>query len=192
MSASTGKGRRARDGFTIIELMLVIAVLMVALLLLSQSLGAAMRLTNSNRETALAADGAQEMLEILQGVEDFSQLFALYNANVDDDPGLPGSAPGSNFAVRGLDPVPGDVDGFVGEILFPAEFGVADLELHEFILDQELSDDLGLPRDLNGDGALDGDDHSGDYQLLPVSVRLRWTGATGVREFKIQTLLADR
>ena len=87
MSALIGKGRRARAGFTIIELMLVIAVLMVALLLLSQSLGAAMRLTNTNRETALAADGAQEMLEILQGAEEFSQLFALCNARIDDDPG---------------------------------------------------------------------------------------------------------
>jgi len=192
MSASKGKNQRARGGFTIIELMLVIAVLMVALLLLSQSLGAAMRLTNVNRETALAADGAQEMLELLQGVEDFSQLFVLYNANADDDPGGPGSAPGSGFVVTGLDPDPDDVDGLVGEILFPAEFGVAGLELHEFIVDQELSDDLGLPRDLNGDGVLDAADHSGDYQLLPVCIRLRWTGATGIREFEIQTLLADR
>lgn len=178
-----------------IELTLVIAVFMITLLVLSRSMGAAMQLTDTNRESALAADGAQEMIEILQGAPDFALLFPLYNSYPDDDPGLPGSAPGSGFAVAGLDPAPDDPDGFVGEILFPAEFGLVDLELHEILLDPDLADladDLGLPRDLNGSGSLDAGDRSDDYQLLPVLLRLRWTGATGVRVLEVQTLLADR
>lgn len=180
-------GAKARDGFTLIELLLVMSVLMVALLLLSRSVGTAMRLTDVNRETALAADGAQQMIELLRGTEDFSQIFALYNDDPDDDPGLPGSAPGAGFAVDGLDPVDGDPDGLVGEIRFPSILGVGGLELHEDIFD----DYLGMPRDLNGDGALDTMDHAGDYRLLPVSLTLRWKGVTGVRRLEIQTLLAD-
>ena len=49
-----------------------------------------------------------------------------------------------------------------------------------------------MPRDLNGDGAVDGGDHSGDYALLPVSLQLRWKGAMRVRTLEIQTFLADR
>ena len=183
---------RARCGFTLIELLLVMAVFMIALLVLSRSIGGAMRLSNTNRETALAADGAAEMFEVLKGVDDFSQLFALYNTDPDDDPAGVGTAPGTGFAVAGLSPVADDPDGLVGEILFPTEPGFGGVELRERIDDPDLSTDLGLPRDLNGDGLIDEDDRSGDYQLLPVSIRLRWSGSTGVREFELQTLLADR
>lgn len=178
---------RTRGGFTLIELMLVMSVLMVALLLLSRSLGTAMRLTDVNRETALAADGARQMIELMRGNEDFSQVFALYNDDPDDDPGLPGSAPGAGFAVNGLDPVDGDPDGLVGEIRFPTVLGAGGLELREDVLDES----LGMPRDLDGNGAVDAVDHGDDYRLLPVSLTLRWKGVTGVRSLEVQTLLAD-
>ena len=175
-----------------IELLLVMSVVMIALSVLSQSMGTAIKLTGVNRETALAVDGVQEMVELLDGSDQFATLFALYNDEPNDDPGVVGSAPGSGFVVDGLHPADDDPDGFVGEIVFPAELGPSGLELHEIVDDAELTALFGMPRDLDGSGAPDVNDHSGDYQLLPVAVRVRWKGATGVRELQILTLLADR
>ena len=175
---------RPRGGFTLLELMIVVSVLLVTLLAMSQSLVASMKLNGVNRETALATDGIREITEVLEGVEDFSMLFALYNANPADDPGLPGSAPGAAFAVPGLSPVETDPDGRVGEIVFPT----LGFELREDLLDAN----LGMPRDLNGDGVVDAANHAGNYRILPVLLRLRWKGSGCERSMEVRTLLADR
>jgi len=169
-----------------VELLLVVSVLVVAFLALSQSLVASMALTRVNRESALATDALRQTVEVLQGVEDFSQVFALYNADPADDPG---PAPGAGFAVAGLQPTDDDPDGLVGEIVFPAADGATGLVLRE---DLDLPE-LGMPRDLNGDGdALDVLGPADEIRLLPVLVRLRWMGASGERTAEVRTLLADR
>ena len=58
-------------------------------------------------------------------------------------------------------------------------------QLREDVADAQ----LGTPMDLNGDGAIDGADHSGDYVLLPVRIRVRWRGVTGLRTFDVCTVL---
>jgi prepilin-type N-terminal cleavage/methylation domain-containing protein len=184
----TRRGSQRRSGFTLIELMLVVSVLLIAFLALSQSLVASMALTRVNRESALATDALRQTVEVLQGVEDFGSVFRLYNDDPGDDPG-PGPAPGAGFAVAGLEPVEGDPDGQVGEIVFPSVDTGAGLELREGL---DLPE-FGMPRDLNGDG--DAQDVLGpydEYRLLPVLVRLRWRGASGERTAEIRTLLADR
>jgi len=168
--------------------MLVMFVLLVALGVLSRSIGTAMTLTDVNRETLLAADAAREMLEVLQGDDDFPSLFARFNSDPDDDPGIAGSAPGNGFAVAGLDPADDDPDGLVGEILLPETPGPTGIELHEDLDDEH----LGMPRDLDASGDVDGANHEEDYELLPVLLRLRWKGATGVRVLELQTLVAER
>jgi len=147
------------------------SVLVVALLAFMQSINASMKLTETNREAALALDGVREAIETLQGVEEFSAVFGLY-----------GGAGG--FAIEGLSPADGDADGLVGEIVFPTVGG----ELREHLEDEK----LGMPRDLNGDGDIDFENHSDDYRLLPVLVRARWKGSGGERFMEISTLLADR
>ncbi len=174
-------------GFTLVELMIVMTVLLLAFLGLSQSLVASMHLTRVNKESALASDGIREMVEVLSGVEDFATVFKLYNSNPGDDPG-PGPAPGSGFAVRGLEALENDPDGLVGEIVFPTLNVGGNLELREDIVDP----DLGMPRDLDGKNGVDAFDHSGDYRLLPVVVRLRWEGFSGERVMEVRTLIADR
>jgi prepilin-type N-terminal cleavage/methylation domain-containing protein len=181
---SSAWGRCRQAGFSLLELMIVMSVLIVAFLATSQSVVTSIRLSDTNRETALATDGARAMMEVLGGVEDFAQTFALYNDNPLDDPGMAGTAPGSAFAVEGLRPVQGDADGLVGEIVFPA----SGVELREDLVDEE----LGMPRDLNGDDQIDALDHSGDFKLLPVLVRLRWEGLGGEQTREIRTLLANR
>ena len=165
--------------------MIVASVLLLALVMFSQSMGSAAKLGGVNRETRLALDAARETIETLQGEERFADVFALYNADPGDDPTA--GAPGPGFAVFGLDPADDDPDGMVGEIVFPTADALGQLVLRESVVDEA----LGMPRDLNADGDLL-DDLTDDYRLLPVLVRLRWKGATGVRSIEAQTFLADR
>ncbi len=76
-----------------------------------------------------------------------------------------------NFDVTGLGAVADDADGLVGEILFPSVGG----ELREDVVDAS----LGMPRDLNGDGAIDALNHADDYIILPITIRIRWMGVSG-------------
>jgi hypothetical protein len=83
--------------------------------------------------------------------------------------------------------VAGDADGRVGEVIFPNGGNGA-----TFLAENEVDPALGLTRDLNGDGAIDALDHSGDYRLLPVRVRVAWSGATGDRQIELEALLCLR
>jgi len=187
VSRTAASGRR-RGGFSLVELSLVMGVLLFTLLVLSSSLGESIKLGEVNEETALATDAAREIVEVLDGVEEFGDVFALYNADPADDPDGPGTAPGSGFSVEGLQPAADDPDQLVGEIVFPAVVDASGgLVLDEFLDDP----DLGMPRDLDGTGLIDASNVS-DYRLLPVVVRMRWVGTSGERTLTIRTLLADR
>jgi hypothetical protein len=171
-----------------IELLIVASLVLLTLLFFSQSMGSAAALSGVNRETGLATDGAREVVERMQGTDDFALVFRLYNDYPDDDPNGPGTAPGASFAVVGLGPTDDDPDGLVGEIRFPTVPGAAGPELREDVVD----DALGMPHDLDADGLVDAGDKKGTYRLLPVELTVRWRGRAGVRSLQLQTLLADR
>jgi hypothetical protein len=99
-----------------------------------------------------------------------------------------GPAPGPDFAVPGLDPLADDLDGRVGKIVLPELDTGSGVELRE---DLDMPE-LGMPRDLNGDGIVDSADHSGDYRVLPVLLRLDWSGRSGNRHTVVRTILAKR
>ena len=164
--------------------MIAAVIFMIALGGIITALLTSSALVDANRETVLAYHGAQSALESMRGVVDYQEIFVRFSADTADDPPDPTiPSPGHLFAVRGLDPRPGDLDGFVGEIFFP----VVGTILREDVLDQ----DFGTPRDLTGDGVVDGVDHSLDYRMLPVRVRLEWTGKGGDRELEFVAVLAD-
>ena len=144
------------------------------------------KLTREVRENALAAEAARLTMEAVKA-SDFADVFALFNTDPNDDPLGAGTAPGSDFEVFGLDPVDGDADGMVGEVVFPTVMVGPTLELRENISDIS----LGMPRDINGDEVTDNSDHSADYALLPVVVRLRWEGNAGERQIEVKTLLSE-
>lgn len=172
---------------TLLELTIVTSILVVGFLALSQTIVTSMQVTRVNRETALATDGLRGTIEELQGYGDFAGIFNQYNDDpLDDLAGVP--APGGAFDVPGLQAAPDDPDGRVGEIVFPATDSLTGLELYE-LLD---APELGMPRDLNGDGDLDTFNVEDSYVLLPVLVRLRWSGHSGVREMEVRTFLSER
>lgn len=168
----------------LLEVLLGLMVLLIGVGATVASISSFARLDESNRETTIAYIAARQAIEGMQG-QPFRQVFPLFNATNVDDPA--GFVPGSGFAVPGLNVQQGDPDGLVGRIIFPSPAG-APATLVENVVDAT----FGLPRDLNADGAIDGDDHSGDYVALPVRVRIEWRGATGNRAIEIQTLLVPR
>jgi hypothetical protein len=185
-AGTTRPSAERSEGFATLELVVAFGILLIALLAFSRSLVSSTVLTSTSREGTLASEGARRMLEELAGAP-FRNVFALYNAEPDDDPDGPGTAPGNGFSIRGLDPRDDDPDGLVGEIVFPNVREVPG-ELRE---DLEI-EELGVPRDLDGDDFVDGFDHSDDYILLPVLVIVEWKGSSGDGKFRLKTFLADR
>lgn len=166
-----------------LEIMFSITVLMVAVSGMASAMISSMRLDRVNSETSVAHEAARQVMETVQS-QDFATVFAMYNADDDDDPGGVGTAPGAGFAVGGLRPQAGDPDGLAGLVMFPSQGN----QIREDAVDAT----LGMPRDLNADGVIDAADHSADYRLLPVRVRIQWRGVTGNRVLDLETVLTAR
>jgi hypothetical protein len=167
---------------SLLDVTIASAVLAIAITSLMSLIVSSIQLGRVNRETSLAYQAARRVCEEIQA-DPFDQVFALRNANPADDPGGAGTAPGPAFDVLGLRPRAGDPDGRVGEILFP----VVGTELREDLVDAG----LGMPRDLDGDGATDAADHAADYSVLPVRVRVSWRGVSGSRQVEVVTMLME-
>ncbi|MFT4538543.1 MAG: type II secretory pathway pseudopilin PulG [Planctomycetota bacterium] len=174
---------RASTGFTLVEVIVGGSVLVTAVLLTMGSILSSIGANAITRESAVASAAAQTMLEELRQ-EEFTDLFVLYNADPSDDPNGSGTAPGNSFDVDGLTARAGDLDGAVGEIIFPAT------DVSPAVLRENLDDPFGS-LDLSGDGVVDGLDHSEDYVLLPVQINVIWSGAGGDGETQLITLVAN-
>jgi type II secretory pathway pseudopilin PulG len=161
---------RTRAGLTLLELTISMMVLLVAAGGIVSSLVRTRALARHSHERAVATLAIQDVIERMHAVP-FNQVFARFNGTTADDPGGLLPSPGASFQVRSLVPSPEDGDGICGELLF----GLDALTVRENVADP----DLGLPRDLNLDGAIDNQDHATDYRLLPVRIRVRWTGISG-------------
>lgn len=179
------RGRNSRRGMSLIEVLVAFSAFLVTMLAFSKVIVGSMAATSTNHESSLAKEAGRAMIETL-AAEDFEQVFALYN-NFDADDPVFGAAPGGDFPVGGLEPLPDDADGMVGEILFPTAGAALLGLLNENVRDKR----FGCPRDLNGDGDANDQIASGDYGLLPVIVRLEWVGSAGPASIELRTLLAD-
>jgi hypothetical protein len=164
----------------LLEIVVSTVILLIVLVGFSQGLVSSASLGFATREQGQAREAVRGRLEELRATA-FEEILARYNDEPGDDPAS-GPSPGAHFDVLGLTPRPADPDGHVGRILFPLS---EDGELRE---DLELAR-LGMPRDLSGEGDIDDLDHAGDYRILPVLVRLEWSGAAGASSFEALTLL---
>lgn len=167
------------------DLVVGMVLLVVGVLSFAQTLIAIERMQQTTRETGRATQAARAVLEAIQA-EAFPEAFRRYNRVAADDPGGTGTAPGAGFAVPGLNAQNGDADGLPGEVVFPT-FDALPGDLREDVLLPA----LGMPRDLNGDGLIDGQSHTANYRLLPVLVRVRWRGVGGPSEVTLRTIVGN-
>jgi len=167
-------------GHTLIELLVAFSFLVIGAFAFLRVMVSASNASNVNFEVALAKEGARSQIEWMMSL-DYKEAFARFNSSAADDPPAPLVSPGANFAVQGLDPVPGDADGFVGEIIFP-NLPAAATQIREDLVNTS----LGSPMDLNGDQVIDSADHLADCLAIPVLVRITWQGRSGrcVSQFK--------
>lgn len=180
-----GLRRRAIAAFALVEVAVAGAVLTIAVCGMSGSIVSALAVNRVNRETALAQEGLRAALERIRGAT-FGEAFVRHNANAADDPGGAGTAPGANFAIEGLQAAEGDADGFVGQFTFPTISVAGVPQLREDVTDAA----MGMPADLNGDGAVDALNHATNYRLLPVRVTIRWRGVSGTRVLTAETVMS--
>lgn len=174
-----------RSGFSMVEVAILTVLLLVAVGGLSGAVLSSVRLSRATEESALAADAARALAARMQSGT-FSELFRRYNADPDDDPDGPGTAPGAAFDVLGLTARTGDADGRVGRIVFPSvPTGIGTGEvLREDVVDER----LGMPRDLTGNGnTLDATDR--DYLVLPARLIVEWSGTSGNRQVELDVLV---
>lgn len=170
------------SGFSIIEVAVMLAIVTIALSMFARTMASAKQLDPIATESAVAASAARTVLEEMRN-HPFGEMFALYNADPNDDPDGANTGPGPHFSVAGL--TSPNMAGWVGTVSFPT----VDNALREDVTDSV----LGMPRDLNADGNVDSGDHAGDCVLLPIRVRLEWiakNSTTVLRSFEMCTMYA--
>lgn len=158
---------RAR-GFTLIELAIATSILMIGIVSVLSASSQMHALRQVNRERTLAQNAVRSISERIhaasQGFSDDpttwgAELLALYG---------PGGTSGDTFEVLGL--AEAEEGEPVGRIVIVTD---------ERSTDAELGRDLGMPRDLNGDGDASDADVSASARILPVTLTLRWRGENG-------------
>jgi len=155
-------------GFTLIELAIATSILMIGIVSVLSASSQMHSLRQVNRERTLAQNAVRSISERIhaasQGFSDdpttwCDELLALYG---------PGGSLGDGFEVLGL-ALPEGED-FVGHIAIHTD---------ERLTDAEIGRDLGMPRDLNGDGDATDADIRNSARILPVTITLRWIGESG-------------
>ncbi len=179
--------RGKRGGFTLLEVLVGGVVLTLGAVGMAGAMLSSLTLQRCESDAAQARVAARRVLEELYA-SDFREAFALYNESTQDDVGLSLVAQGCNFAVAGLRARSGDTDGQCGRVIFPTLVAGGVEWLREDVIDSA----LGMPRDLNADGVIDGQNRAADYELLPVRVRVEWRSARGDETFDLETILCRR
>lgn len=154
-----------------IEAVVVMSILLMGLLAMTSTSVTVHALRESDRERRLANSALDSIIEDIKGVS---------NAQVGTDPTWSqnfvnayaiGGTPGPQYQVSGLEVRDGE----------PSIITVT-VTTDETLTDQELGVNLGMPRDLDNDDAVDNADVTATASILPVIVRVRWNGSSGNRE----------
>lgn len=175
-----GKRHRQR-GMTMVEVVVAAGVFIVAaggIVMLTASMERHDRLIY---ELELAESTARRVVEDIRyrGLDSFADLYAQYDSDPDNDPDGNGTAPGptlSDLTVLGMQAASDSPTGQLVEIVMHTN-------------ETEVNAVHNLPRDLNGDGDADDVDVSGDYGILPFTVRIHWINQGTSAETQMETLV---
>lgn len=173
--------RSGEEGWNLLSVTISMSCLLIAILGTIGSITSSDMLAASTKETTFAMNAARQAIDSLIAWPDISEVFKDHNESTEDDSP---NAEGPNFRIFGLSPQCQDPDGMVGKFIFPEIGGALREDINNPV--------LGMPRDLNGDGVIDSDDHSDDFVILPVLVRIEWKGRKGDRNFELMTFIAER
>ncbi len=161
---------RGAAGFTMIEVSLALTILVVALVATTASNVRMQALRRSNHDRVVAQNAVQSIAERIQAIARAGTSDAGgFAAHVTDALSAGGEL-GTEFDVAGLTSVQN-----------VPRVGRIQLVTDETSTDAALGVQLGMPRDLNGDGDANDADVSASARILPVVVSLRWRGQTGDR-----------
>lgn len=166
---SVGARHRRKKGFTLIELAIATSILMIGLVALISATSKMHSLRKLTRERVMAQNAVRSVAERINSRSfGFSnthsnqwvdQLLAVYG---------PGGSVGNTFDVPGLTAIPG-----------AATPGTIQVLTDERLEDDTIGYELGLPRDLNGDGDASDADVTADARILPIILEVRWRGQSG-------------
>ena len=170
------QGRTAgggRGAFTLLELAIATSILMIGIVSVLSASSRMNSLRVSNRERTLAQNAVRSMTERMHAsAHGFSADPVTWSQRLFETFG-PGGSFGNAFAVEGLPLVEGAES--VGTIVIGSD---------ETDTDTELLAQLGMPRDLNGDGDAADTDVTSGARLLPVVLTLRWRGERGIHQLR--------
>lgn len=157
------------SGFTLVEISLAMTVLLVALMAMSASTLRTHSLRRQNRERAVAQNAIRQISEEVHALSD--QIMRTTAGVWSEDftaALLPGGTLGDTFDVRELTAQEGQLS-----------VGTITMVLDETQTDADLGLELGMPRDLDSDGAADNADVTNTARIIPIIVRAQWKGISG-------------
>jgi prepilin-type N-terminal cleavage/methylation domain-containing protein len=154
-----------RAGFTVIEVVMAMAMIAIALLALMSEILSSMTLIEANRQDSLAVNAARDKVAEMSA-KPFDKVFASFKSHTFPVPGL--QAPGG---------------GNPGRVLFPMSGG----NLCETVVDPAML----MPRDLNLDGDATDTNVSTGYELLPTKIQVTWQTVQGPRTLELNVILTN-
>ena len=158
-----------RGGFTLVEVAIAVIVLLVGLMALSASAVRVQGLARAARERMAAQNALRAKAEEIRSISRAGLADPLgWGVHVGN--ALSAIA---TFQVEGLTPAEGQTS--VGKV---------QLVNDETASDATLGVELGLPRDLDGDGLANNAAVGASARLLPVVLEVRWTSAWGEQHVK--------
>jgi prepilin-type N-terminal cleavage/methylation domain-containing protein len=158
----------ARKGFTLLEVTLAMSVLVIAMMAISATTLRVHALRRENHDRAAAENAVRMIAERIQAVSRLARSDPAGWAQNVVAALNPGGQIGNQFPLPELTPIDGATS--VGSITVVTS---------ENATDAALGAELGMPRDLDGDGVVGNPDVTHTARLLPVIVRATWKGVTG-------------
>jgi hypothetical protein len=205
-------GRRRGDGgFTLVEVVIALCVIVLTLIGLIAGISYASRTNAAIQEDELAMRGAQKIIESIRSYP-VGMVWACFNNNENDAQSVPGWLPSgptaypemkcdppgrvpanaNMFTVDGLVPVGDQLNGVTwdkcGMITFPGDQTTNLVEITDTT--DPMYDENGT--DLNANNVTGETLTVVDkYNLLPVTITIRWKGLTGKRTMTFRYLLIN-
>jgi type II secretion system protein I len=196
--------RKGSRGFTLVELMVALGVLVVSLIGLISVITYTTTQNEINRENMLAMRVAEGKIEEMRqyvvpeifarySCTSWGQAQPLYPAGTPQPPGI---FPGADFTASvAADPTYAKLRNVQATVTFPWVNGAAFVQglwtpNSPIVLLEDQTDKDPINRDLNANGAVD--DPTLNYVLLPTTITVNWTGIRGKRSITYKYLFYKR